>query len=77
MVAESAGITSDELLSIAYEPNGLRVQITPEPEAFSVYFEIVAGFRVLDERDLTDVWSDPTYDPSASVYRVVSGGART
>ena len=37
-------------------------------------FEVVAGFRMLDERDLTDVWSDEEYDPKASVYRVVSGG---
>lgn len=74
IVAESAGITSAELLSIEYEPNRLRIQITPEPEAFTVYFEVVAGFRMLDERDLSDVWSHSDYDPKASVYRVVSGG---
>lgn len=74
VVPESAGITSAEILSVKYEPNSLRVQITPEPESFSVYFEVVAGFRMLDERDLTDVWSDANYDPKASVYRVISGG---
>lgn len=74
VVAQSAGITSAELLSIEYEPNWLRIQITPEPEAFTVYFEVVAGFRMLDERDLTDIWSDSDFDPKASVYRVVSGG---
>ena len=74
IVPESAGITSAELLRIEYEPNWLRIQVTPEPEAFTVYFEVVAGFRMLDEGDLTDVWSHSDYDPKASVYRVVSGG---
>lgn len=74
VVPESLGITSAELLTIKYEPNSLRIQITPEPESFSVYFEVVAGFRMLDERDFTDVWSHADYDPKASVYRVLSGG---
>ena len=74
VVPESAGITSAEIERIEYEPNWLHVQITPKPDAFTVCFEIVAGFRMLDERDLTDVWSDANYDPNASVYRVVSGG---
>ena len=74
VVPESAGITSAELQRIEYEPNSLRIQVTHEPDAFAVYFEVVAGFRMLDERDLTDVWSDADYNPKASVYRVLSGG---
>jgi len=74
VVPESTGITSAELQRIEYEPNSLRIQLTPEPDAFVVYFEVVAGFRMLDEGNLTDVWSDAGYNPKASVYRVLSGG---
>jgi len=74
VIGESKGATSDELENITYVPTTLRIQVTPEPNAFTVTFDEVIGFRMLDERDLTDVWSDPDYDPDASVYKVMSGG---
>ena len=73
-IEQSLGIATNEIARLEYDESGLMIVLAAESGTCTIRFTDVEGFRVLDERDLTEFWSDPTYDPSACLYEVVSGG---
>jgi hypothetical protein len=62
-----------EVVSISYTTDGLRMRVEGSELATDVVFPSVWGFRVLDELDLTEFWSECSLK-TGWLFEVTAGG---
>jgi hypothetical protein len=75
LVLGSTSLADPEVIRTEYVPDDLIVTVrslSSEAE-ISVSFSSVLGFRVLDERDLMEFWTECSA-PSGWVFEITSGG---
>lgn len=63
-----------DIYEVVYDFDGLRVRIDPETDGRVVIFSDFIGFRLLDEGDLLEFWSDNDNPLIGWIYEVQSGG---
>jgi hypothetical protein len=76
-VPESAAFpASGSVELIEYRPRVLFVRMKSAEGNYVVTFESVVGYRVLDERDLTEFWPQCS-TPNGWLFEICSGGWRS
>ena len=71
----SSSISDPEVIRTEYEPDDLMVTVRDlkSEEEVSLSFSSVIGFRVLDERDLMEFWTECSA-PNGWIFEIISGG---
>lgn len=63
-----------DIYEVVFNDIGLTVRVEAKPHGVTVRFPNTIGFRLLDEGDLLEFWSDPEYQPGGWIFEVQNGG---
>jgi hypothetical protein len=68
-----------DIIDVIYTNSGLRITVMAATTMFTnvyldIHFSFVAGFRLLDERDLLGYWESRAFNSNHHVYEILSGG---